>query len=788
MAPKRTTRSSPATTTTSTTFMTDEKLKRLIAQGVADVLAKREATRSGNGKDNHDSGMGRRRQAPLAHECTYPDFMKCKPLYFKGTKGVVELTQWFQRMETVFCISNCTVENQIKFATYTLLGSALTWWNSHIRIVGHDVAYAMTWTNLKKMMTDKYYPRGEIKMSRVEMWNLKVKGTDVVRNNQRFQELALMYARMFPEETDKIKSELQNATSVTELAIWPVTIGVLQMPILLTTKGALGQGGNGNALAKVYAVGRVGTNLDSNVVTGMFLLNNCYASILFDTGANRSFVSTAFSSKIDITPTTLDHYYDVVRVDGRIIGLNTIIRGCTLNFLNHPFNIDLMPLELGSFDVIIGMDWLAKYQAVIKYMLKGCPVFLTHVTTKETKDKSEEKRLEDVPIVQDFLEVFPEDLLGLPLTRQVNDKEHEEHLKAILKLLKKEEFYAKFFKCEFWIPKWLILALPKGSEDFVVYYDASHKGLGAVLMQREKKPKNLKNEDVGGMIRKDIPKKKLEPCTDGTLCLNRRSWLPCYGDLRTIIIHESHKSKYSIHSGSDKMYQDIKKLYWWPNMKANIATYVSKCLTCAKVKAEHQRPSGLLVQPELHKPRLIKPKLRCEWAKAEVQETKGFTRVGSLETSEKEAEEKLSLFFTERVLLEDDMRKASLEYLGDEKFLELHEMYDGDDDDGNGDDDGDRNGDDEGNDKEPYVNHKEALISDDGGIMMGMIMQVGNALDEIDEDLERMEVTDATPLTPESLATRAAKSQLQSDMLRRLRFKFATKILLHEFIGETAAR
>ncbi|GJY85060.1 putative reverse transcriptase domain-containing protein [Tanacetum coccineum] len=113
------------------------------------------------------------------------------------------------------------------------------------------------------------------------------------------------------------------------------------------------------------------------------------------------------------------------------------------------------------------------------------------------------------------------------------------------------------------------------------------------------KPENLKNEDVGGMIRKDIPKEKLEPRADGVLCLNGRSWLPCYGDLRSVIMHESHKSKYSIHPGSDKMYQDMKKLYWWPNMKADIATYVSKCLTCAKVKAEHQRPSGLLVQPAI---------------------------------------------------------------------------------------------------------------------------------------------------------------------------------------------
>ncbi|GKF46679.1 putative reverse transcriptase domain-containing protein, partial [Tanacetum coccineum] len=120
-----------------------------------------------------------------------------------------------------------------------------------------------------------------------------------------------------------------------------------------------------------------------------------------------------------------------------------------------------------------------------------------------------------------------------------------------------------------------------------------------------RKPENIKNEDVGGMLLKNSknPEKlrteKLEPRADGTLCLNSRSWLPCYCGLRTVIMHEQHKLKYSIHPGSDKMYQDMKKLYWWPNMKSDIATYVSKCLTCAKVKAEHQRPSGLLVQPNI---------------------------------------------------------------------------------------------------------------------------------------------------------------------------------------------
>nr|GFA98988.1 putative reverse transcriptase domain-containing protein [Tanacetum cinerariifolium] len=110
---------------------------------------------------------------------------------------------------------------------------------------------------------------------------------------------------------------------------------------------------------------------------------------------------------------------------------------------------------------------------------------------------------------------------------------------------------------------------------------------------KARKPKNIKEEDVGGI------EQKLEPRADGTQCLNGRSWLPCYDNLWAVIMHESHKSKYSVHPASDKMYQDMKKLYWWPNMKADIATYVSKCLTCAKVKAEHQRPSGLLVQPKI---------------------------------------------------------------------------------------------------------------------------------------------------------------------------------------------
>ncbi|GJR61567.1 putative reverse transcriptase domain-containing protein [Tanacetum coccineum] len=1014
--------------------------------------------------------------------------MKCQPLNFKGAEGVVGLTRWIEKMESVFNISGCAVENQVKFATCTLLGAALTWWNGQIRTLGPE-AYAMTWEVLKKKMTDKYCPQGEIKKLEIELWNLKVKGNDVPAYTERFQELTLICTKFVANETEKVDKyisglpdniygnvksarpktldetiELANDLMDQKLRTYAErqsdnkrkaddssrnNHGHQQQPfkrqnvakvynmgtgerkpyggslpkcnkchlhhngpctqrchkcnkighfardcrstgntnVANTQKGngatpkgngcfecgAPGHfkrdcpklknknGGNGNAQGWVYAVGNAEKrgnapgNPDANVVTGTFLLNNHYASILFDTGADRSFISTAFSSLINIAPTSLENCYDVELADGKLVKIDTIIRGCTLNFLDHPFNIDLMPVELGSFDVIIGMDWLRRYHAVIvcdeklvqvpygnetltfcgnessngresrltviscskaqEYMAKGCQVFLAQISAKKEEDKSERKQIEDVPIVRDFPEVFPEDLPGLPPARPVefqidlipgaapvarapyrlapsemkelseqlqelsdkgfirpssspwgapvlfvkkkdgsfrmcidyrelnkltvknryplpriddlfdqlqgssiyskidlrsgyhqlrvreqdipktafrtryghyefqvmpfgltnapavfmdlmnrvckpyldkfiivfiddiliyskDEREHEEHLKAILELLKKEKLYAKFSKCKFWIPKvqflghvidsrgihvdppkieakiesikdWASpktpteirqflglagyyrrfiegfskianatnLALPEGSKDFMVYCDASHKGLGTVLMQRKKVityasrqlkvyKKNYTTHDLelgsvvfalkiwrhylygtrctvftdhkilqyildqkelnmrqrrwlkllsdydcdicyhpgkANVVADALSRKErieplreiLEPCADGTLCLHNRSWIPCYRDLRSVIMHESHKSKYSIHLGSEKMYQDVKKLYWWPNMKADIATYVRKCLTCVRVKAEHQRPSGLLVQPKI---------------------------------------------------------------------------------------------------------------------------------------------------------------------------------------------
>ncbi|GKE61304.1 putative reverse transcriptase domain-containing protein, partial [Tanacetum coccineum] len=382
-----------------TTTVTNAQLQAMIDQGVTNALAARDANRSKNDDDSHTSGMGVRINERATHECTYPDFLKCQSLNFKGTQGVVELTQWMEKIET---------------------------------------------TELKKKMTDKYCPRTEIKKLEVELWDLKVKENKRKQDdNQQHQQenkrqnTGRAYTAesgekrtyggskpLFPKckyhhdglcapkchKCNRVGHMARDCRANTANNQRGIGIGQKptcyecgvqghykrECPKLKNNNNQVNPAGNVNAPAKVYAVGHAGTNPDSNVVTGTFLLNNRYASILFDTGADRSFMSTAFSSQIDITPTTLDHYYDVELADGRIIGLNTILRGCTLNILNHPFNIDLMPVELGSFDV-----------------------FLANVNTKDTEDKSEKKRLEDVPVIRDFPDVFSEDLPSLPPTRKV---------------------------------------------------------------------------------------------------------------------------------------------------------------------------------------------------------------------------------------------------------------------------------------------------------------------------------------------------------------------------------
>ncbi|GJX95512.1 putative reverse transcriptase domain-containing protein [Tanacetum coccineum] len=174
---------------------------------------------------------------------------------------------------------------------------------------------------------------------------------------------------------------------------------------------------NINAQGRVYMLRDKNAHQDPNVVTGMFLLNQHLARVLFDSGADKSFISTSLASMLNIPPITIDTFYDIKMADGNLVSTNTVIQGCTLTLLNQPFKIDLMPIKLGSFDVVIGMDWLSKYHAkilcdekVIHIPIDG-ETLIIRVTEKK---KLDEKRLEDIPVVREFPEVFHEDLPGLP--------------------------------------------------------------------------------------------------------------------------------------------------------------------------------------------------------------------------------------------------------------------------------------------------------------------------------------------------------------------------------------
>ncbi|GJZ53919.1 reverse transcriptase domain-containing protein [Tanacetum coccineum] len=160
---------------------------------------------NGNGNGNRNPNVNIGGVVPIARECTYQDFMKCQPLYFKGTKGVVGLIRWFEKMEMVFHISNCPEKYQVKYATCTLLNNALTWWNSHKRTIGTDAAFAMSWRELMKLMTEVYCPRNEIQKMEFELWNVTVKSNDLAAYTQRFQELTMMCTKMVPEEEDQVE-------------------------------------------------------------------------------------------------------------------------------------------------------------------------------------------------------------------------------------------------------------------------------------------------------------------------------------------------------------------------------------------------------------------------------------------------------------------------------------------------------------------------------------------------------------------------------------------------------
>ncbi|GJT61743.1 putative reverse transcriptase domain-containing protein [Tanacetum coccineum] len=441
MAPKRTTRSKPVTPTpnaTPTTTVTEAQLQALIDQGVAAAMAEAEASRVRNGYNSN------------------------------GTEGVVGLTRWFEKMESVFSISNCPAASQVKFATCTLQDDALTWWNAHVKTTTTEAAHAMPWAAAEEMM--------------------------------------------FPEELMVDKDP------------WPIAERQAEWK-------------------RLHAEGVCGWNCMGRGADP-------------DKRRWRKIVRIPSGSKILI-----------VRGDGCSEGHRTRLNviSCT---------------------------------KVQKYLLKGSHVFLAHVTAKEVEDKSEKKRLEDVPIVQEISQVF--------------------HPMRIVRVFLRLDKWS--FQIEFWYSG--VAPVRQGTFQLAT---SEMKELSEQLKELSIKAYKNPVPHLGEAPVLFVKKKdgSFRMCIDyqelNKLTVKNRYPLPRIDDLFDQLQGSSVYSKIDLKSkqenedaskdnmeqtllkkvGSDKMYQDMKKLYWWPNMKADIATYVNKCLTCAKVKPEHQRPSGLLVQPKI---------------------------------------------------------------------------------------------------------------------------------------------------------------------------------------------
>ncbi|GJX21570.1 putative reverse transcriptase domain-containing protein [Tanacetum coccineum] len=674
MPPKR-------TSTSEAPVMTQAATKKLVADSVTAALEAQAITMAGTSNLNRDTDPT---GAPGAKTGNYKEFINCQPFYFNVT-----------------------------FATGTLTDDALSWWNAYPQPMGVDQANQITWTELKRLLTNKYCPRTEVRKMEDELYNLtklleafigglpkSIEGNVTASKPQTLEEAINITQRLMdqvtkhtpvqvstvsatPAENNRYAGNLPLCRKCDLHHTGPCTVkcntcnkvghltkncqnkrpatGSNQLPVTVICH-ACGEKGhytnqcrktNINTHGRAYMLRDRNAHQDPNVVTGMFLLNQHLARVLFDSGADKSFISTSLASMLNIPPITIDTFYDIEMADGnlaKILCEEKVVHIPIDNEINHPRLRDedipktTFRTRYGHYEFQVMPFGLNKRTCCISMDLKNRVV-----------DSSLDK----------FVIVFIDDIL----IYSRNEEEYANHLRIILELLKKEKLYAKFSKCDFWIRivQFLghfklivkdfmltpakneaklyeapILALPEGNDDFVVYCDASHQGLGAVLMQREKviayasrqlKPneenyttrdlelghildqkelnmrqhrwlemledydceiryhpgkanvvadslsrkERIKPLRIRSLIMTLHPKfltqileaqieaikeesikaenlrrmdKSFEIRPDGTRCIKNQSWLPLFGGLRDLIMHESHKSKYSIHPDS----------------------------------------------------------------------------------------------------------------------------------------------------------------------------------------------------------------------------------------------
>ncbi|GJR93673.1 putative reverse transcriptase domain-containing protein [Tanacetum coccineum] len=793
------------TSTSEAPAMTQDAIRKLVADSVTAALEAQAATMASASNPNRNTGPT---GTPVAKKGNYKEFISCQPFYFNGMEGAVGLIRWFKRTESVFSRSKCTEENKVTFATGTLTDDALSWWNAYVQpIGGNDLkTYVRRFQELVVICPNMIPNTEKLLEAFIGGLPRSIEGNVTASRPQTLEEAINMAQRLTDQVTKHtpVQVSSDHKRKFDDRRTFNNNIYRNNNYCNTNTNNCYNnhqpQQTRRQEAIRAYAATPAKNNREKEHYTNQCLKTNINAQ-------GRAYMLRDRNTHQDPNVVT-DTFYDIEMADRNLVSTNTVIQGCTLTLLNQTFKIYLMPIKLGSFDVVIGMDWLSKNHAKILYDEKvvHIPIDGETLIIRVMEKKSDEKRLEDIPVVREFLEVFPEDLLGLPpeLSNQLQDladrgfiqrsslpggapvlfvkkkdgsfrmclsvyfkidlrsgyhqlrvrdeyipktafrtrcghyefqvmlfgltnahavfmdlmnrvckpyldkfvivfiddiliyyrnkEEHAKHLKIILELLKKKKLYAKFSKCDFWIRivQFLghlidsqglhvdpaktkadedqesafqllkqklceapILALPKGNDAFVVYCDASHQGMGTVLMQREKvityasrqlKPneENYTTHDLelGAVVfalkiwRHYLYGTKCTVFTDhkslqhilNELNMRQRRWLELLADYDCEIRYHPGKANVVADALSQKKRikplrikhlkyvlmelvilrieagyhsSDLKKLYWWPNMKAIIAEYVGKCLTCSRVKAECQKPSGLLVQPNI---------------------------------------------------------------------------------------------------------------------------------------------------------------------------------------------
>nr|GEV24234.1 putative reverse transcriptase domain-containing protein [Tanacetum cinerariifolium] len=602
-----------------------KSVKKLVEIRVAKAIEKYKKTRADSINAGGSRSTSTRRSADV-QGCSYKTFMNCKPHSFNGTEGVVGLKHWFEKMEQVFEICKCIEDDKIP------------------------------WSNLKAMMTTEYFPVTEIQKIEQELWTLTLKGYDIEAYNNHFHELALMCPELVPTERKKIKKYIRgfperikgNITS-SKPATLHDAINMARELVEQAVQGRATRIGESNKkkrqeTARAYAAapakgrGYVGNLPKCNRCN--FHHNGkcpqkfpkCQRTSHWEKDCRFRVPGAGVTPMRDVTCYECGkkgHFKDKCP-KGRN-QQNEGARARAYMVVENPYEVELADGKVLSYHRSI----IDCYKKIVRIPLPNGEILEVQGERPEKGlgslacIKADEKKLDDIRVVQDFPEIFPNDLSGLPPVREIEFR--IDLILGTLPVVKSPYRLApsEMSKLSNQLKELQEKGLIRPNHSpwgapilFVKKKDGKANVVADALSRKERlKPRRVRAMSITihsglktkileaqGEASKDLKaptewlrglETHFERRDNGGIYFFERIWIPSVGDVRKLIMDEAHASRYSIHSDADKMYYDLKDLYWWPGMKKDIAEYISRCLTCSKIKSKHQKPSGLLQQPEI---------------------------------------------------------------------------------------------------------------------------------------------------------------------------------------------